>query len=239
MRRIVFSFLALLHLYFCRLSFCAAIASATAVATTAAGSDGAQPSPTPTPPALRSLDARSRSDGLCGYWAGDAARPALCPSGMQCRHNDDYNVLGCVSVDASGSALGSVNTACLDYDEYLDYESSHSSTTGTRVGHCHGTNLPYCVANTYTGSAFEGYTLFWCSKITTGWTLLAWDATTSNTNTLATPTTEASPESPTSTTSTDSSEGLSRSDKIALGTALGIGLPATIAGIIAAWRSCF
>lgn len=154
MRRIVFSFLALLHLYFCRLSFCAAIASATAVATTAAGSDGAQPSPTPTPPALRSLDARSRSDGLCGYWAGDAgtyltisilnckmatnhelARPALCPSGMQCRHNDDYNVLGCVSVDASGSALGSVNTACLDYDEYLDYESSHSSTTGTRVGH--------------------------------------------------------------------------------------------------------
>lgn len=81
---------------------------------------------------------------------------------------------------------------------------------------------------------------------------LVWDATISGTSTITMfvviPTTDTNTPTDTSTqaqtqastslpiaTPTAQSGGLSTSDKITLGTALGIGLPAAIAGIIAAW----
>lgn len=88
--------------------------------------------------------------------------------------------------------------------------------------------------------------------------LLAWDASTSDISATPTtmfvvlPNTNTNTNTPTETpvpaqsqlststskptpTPTNQSQGLSVSDKITLGTALGIGLPAMVAGIIAAW----
>lgn len=98
--------------------------------------------------------------------------------------------------------------------------------------------------------------MVWCAQdYNNRGALLAWDASTSGqspttmfvvvpntiTNTNSTPTaTPASAQLPASTTTpsptpTAPPQGLSTSDKISLGAALGIGLPATIAGIVAAW----
>ncbi|XXH02602.1 DASH complex subunit spc19 [Hypoxylon texense] len=71
--------------------------------------------------------------------------------------------------------------------------------------------------------------------------VLAWAAFTSgpsaapNMDTSTSTETTASSTSTPSPTPTNPLQGLSMSDKITLGTALGIGLPATVAGINAAW----
>ncbi|KAI1762417.1 hypothetical protein GGR53DRAFT_418304 [Hypoxylon sp. FL1150] len=246
MHRIVFMLLTFLH--FCRLSSCAALAVASTTAPTAADST---PSPTPTPPVLGSLEAKNRADSLCGYYDGDAARPFICSNGQDCLHNDDYNAVGCVAVDGS-STSGAVFTTCIDYAGVMN---GFCTSDGPRTGCCQNSVYPYCIVNTYTGSVFEGYTMVWCAQEPTGGALLAWYASTSDVSVTITATDTETPAAgqiqspspstttPTTTTTptptpTDGSQGLSLSDRIALGTALGIGLPATIAGIIAAWKAC-
>ncbi|XXH00836.1 hypothetical protein Hte_007187 [Hypoxylon texense] len=249
MRRMAFLLLTVLH--FSGLSSCAALASPTPP--TALGSNEGQPSPIPTSPALGNLEARSRSGSLCGYYEGDAAKPFLCPDGKFCLHNDGFNAIGCVSSDTSESTyVGAVFTTCLNYNDYMN---DLCADIGPRTGCCQNSYYPACIYNTYTGSDYEGYTMVWCAQdYTDRGALLAWDASTSgqspttmfvvipntNTNTNAPTETPASAQLPASTTTpsptpTAPPQGLSTSDKITLGTALGIGLPATIAGIIAAW----
>ncbi|KAI1773022.1 hypothetical protein F4818DRAFT_424642 [Hypoxylon cercidicola] len=246
MRRMAFSFLTLLRLF--RPSSCAALDLASPTVTVTGSNDG-RPSPTPTSPALGNLEARERADSLCGYYEGDAARPFLCNPGYDCLHNTEYNAVGCVSVGAGESTFGAVFTACLNY---VDYMSGFCSTAGSRTGCCQNSEYPACIRNTYTGSAYEGYTMVWCAAYDDHGALLAWDYSTSglsatttmfislpiNTNTHTETPVPAQTQAPTSTPSpapTAQPQGLSTSDKITLGTALGIGLPAMVAGIIAAW----
>ncbi|KAI1135639.1 hypothetical protein F5Y05DRAFT_166985 [Hypoxylon sp. FL0543] len=141
--------------------------------------------------------------------------------------------------------MGVVYTTCLNYNVYSEY------SVGPRTGCCMDPYLPYCAWNTYTGSEIEGFTIIQCGETYYPSPLhLAWDASTSGqsptTMYVGLPTTGASTPASESTdkpttpitptpTPTDSPGGLSTSDKITLGTTLGLGLPATIAGIIGAW----
>ncbi|KAI1092524.1 hypothetical protein F5B19DRAFT_204359 [Rostrohypoxylon terebratum] len=192
-----------------------------------------------TPPPVLNLEARDRAGGLCGYFGGDAASPYLCYSGYSCLQDHDNNAIGCVETNTKKEAIGVVYTTCLNYNVYQKY------SVGSRTGCCTDPDYPGCVVNTYTGTEAEGYTLIACTKsyFQPG-RLIAWDASTSGTagpttlfigiQTAAsnnTPTTS----SPSPTGSSINSNGLSTSDKITLGTALGVGLPATIAAIIGTW----
>ncbi|KAI0099560.1 hypothetical protein F4776DRAFT_669220 [Hypoxylon sp. NC0597] len=196
-----------------------------------------------TQPPVLDLEARDRAGGLCGYYNGDAASAYICSSGYSCVQDHDNNAVGCVPTDTNKGLLGVVYTTCLNYDVYTEY------SVGSRTGCCINPYLPYCAWNTYTGSEIEGYTIIQCGRTFNPPPLhLAWEASTSGasptTMFVGIPTTgsEAAANQSTNTgttsptpTPTDSSKGLSTSDKIALGTALGVGLPATIAGIIGAW----
>ncbi|KAI0157917.1 hypothetical protein GGR52DRAFT_564548 [Hypoxylon sp. FL1284] len=161
---------------------------------------------------------------------------------MKCQNNG-HNAIGCVADDAGADAIP---TACLGYSSFL---SGFCFGLGPDIACCDNSNYPTCVAHTYTDPTYQGYTMFWCTtkNYQDDDVLVAWDASTSglspttvladvpNTNT-STPTGTAARETqdPTPPSKTPSS-GLSMSDKITLGTAIGIGLPAAIAGIIAAW----
>ncbi|KAI1414481.1 hypothetical protein F5Y13DRAFT_158636 [Hypoxylon sp. FL1857] len=207
-----------------------------------------EPTSTETPPPILNLEERDRAGGLCGYYDGDAASAYICSSGYSCVQDHDNNAVGCVKTGSNKGLLGVVYTTCLNYDVYTDY------SVGPRTGCCLNENLPYCAWNTYTGSDIEGYTIIQCGQIYNPPGLqLAWDASTSGaspttiyvgipipttgTNSHSTESTNTPTVSPTTPTPTptESPKGLSTSDKITLGTALGLGIPATIAGIIGAW----
>ncbi|KAI1396362.1 hypothetical protein F4819DRAFT_135961 [Hypoxylon fuscum] len=241
------AFLFFILLQFCCRSSYATIASATP--SIILESTNEQPNPAPTPPPLLKLKARQRADSLCGYYDGDGARPFFCPSGYDCLHNNGFDAVGCVSFDDSGNTMGAVYTGCLDYDAYMN---NLCYGAGSRIGCCQDPDYPNCVKNTYSGSVFEGYTMVQCGRNNARGAQLVWDATISGTSTITMfvviPTTDTNTPTDTSTqaqtqastslpiaTPTAQSGGLSTSDKITLGTALGIGLPAAIAGIIAAW----
>ncbi|KAI0883150.1 uncharacterized protein GGS22DRAFT_167991 [Annulohypoxylon maeteangense] len=216
-----------------------AIIISTAAPTTSLSTDEI-PTSIQTPPPVIDLEARDRAGGLCGYYRGDAASPYICYSGYSCVQDHDNNAIGCVQTNTKKELLGVVYTTCLNYNVYQQY------SVGPRTGCCTNSKYPACVWNTYTGADAEGYTLIQCTQtyFQPG-RLLAWDASTSgtagpttmfigiqtainNNSTNTSPTTSA--PSPSS-----SSSGLSTSDKITLGTALGLGLPATIAGVIGTW----
>ncbi|KAI1370404.1 hypothetical protein F4677DRAFT_438441 [Hypoxylon crocopeplum] len=130
--------------------------------------------------------------------------------------------------------------------------SSSCDMADSRLGFCTQTNYPACVWDTFTGSPVDGYTMLECAQRDVKGSFIAWEYSTSGSSAL-TPTmalpvseTDKTTESPSQTntqslastqsaTPTNQSGDLSMSDRINLGTALGIGLPATIAGIIAAW----
>ncbi|KAI1444875.1 hypothetical protein F5Y02DRAFT_388675, partial [Annulohypoxylon stygium] len=226
--------------YFLGRSSSAIIASTTAPIISSA--TGEIPVSVETPPPVLNLEARDRSGGLCGYYRGDAASPYICYSGYSCVQDHDNNAVGCVETNTNKELLGVVYTTCLNYNVYQKY------SVGPRTGCCTDSNYPACVVNTYTGSEAEGYTIIACTQtyFQPG-RLIAWDASTSGTaspttifigiQTATNNSTNTSPttSSPSSTGSSIVSNGLSTSDKITLGTALGIGLPATIAAIIGTW----
>ncbi|KAI1103287.1 hypothetical protein F4804DRAFT_333486 [Jackrogersella minutella] len=198
-----------------------------------------QPVSIETPPPVLALEARDRAGGLCGYYNGDAASPYICSSGYSCVQDRDNAAVGCVSTNTKKSLLGVVYTTCLNYNVYTKY------SVGPRTGCCVDPDLPACVRNTYTGTEAEGYTIIECAPTYNApGVLLAWEASTSGasgttliigipTATSNATTTPASSSTPSSSPNPPS--GLSTSDKITLGTALGLGIPATIAGIIGTW----
>ncbi|KAI0835145.1 hypothetical protein F5Y06DRAFT_139686 [Hypoxylon sp. FL0890] len=204
-----------------------------------------EPTSVQTPPPVLNLEARNRAGGLCGYYNGDAASAYICSSGYSCVQDHDNNAVGCVQTNTNKGLLGVVYTTCLNYNVYTKY------SVGPRTGCCMNSYLPYCAWDIYTGSEIEGYTIIQCGQTYDPPPRhLAWDATTlgqsPTTLYVGIPITEASTPanestnqptvSPTPTpTPTDSPKGLSTSDKITLGTALGLGIPATIAGILGAW----
>ncbi|KAI1455234.1 hypothetical protein F4805DRAFT_436691 [Annulohypoxylon moriforme] len=223
--------------YIFTLSF-AAIIAPTAAPTVLSSTDEI-PVSVQTPPAVLNLEARDRAGGLCGYYRGDAASPYLCYSGYSCVQDHDNNAIGCVETNTNKELQGVVYTTCLNYNVYQKY------SVGPRTGCCTDPDYPACVWDTYTGAEAEGYTLIQCTQtyFQSG-RLLAWDASTSGTAGpttmfigIQTATNNNSTISPTTSSPSPSSSpsGLSTSDKITLGTALGLGLPATIAGIIGTW----
>ncbi|KAI0893354.1 hypothetical protein F4806DRAFT_476696 [Annulohypoxylon nitens] len=227
----------LLPFLFCRSS--GAIIAFTAAPTISSSADQIATS-VETPPPVLNLEARDRAGGLCGYFGGDAASPYLCYSGYSCLQDHDNNAIGCVQTNTKKEAIGVVYTTCLNYNVYQKY------SVGPRTGCCTDPDYPACVWNTYTGTEAEGYTLIACTQsyFQPG-RLLAWDASTSGTagpttmfigiQTATSNNTSPTTSSPSPTGSSINSNGLSTSDKITLGTALGIGLPATIAAIIGTW----
>ncbi|KAI2466540.1 hypothetical protein F4781DRAFT_351194 [Annulohypoxylon bovei var. microspora] len=222
------------------LSRCSGAIIASTAAPTIPSSANERPASVETPPPVLNLEARDRAGGLCGYYRGDAASPYICWSGYSCVQDHDNNAIGCVQTNTKKQLLGVVYTTCLNYDVYQDY------SVGSRTGCCTNSDYPACVWNTYTGSEAEGYTLIQCTQsYYQSGKLFAWDASTSGTagpttmyigiqTASAGNSTNTAPAASSSAPS-DSSKGLSTSDKITLGTALGLGLPATIAGIVGTW----
>ncbi|KAI2602041.1 hypothetical protein GGR54DRAFT_555938 [Hypoxylon sp. NC1633] len=233
-------------LYFLGRSCGSVIASATVPITR---SIDLQPPPLPTPPPLARLETRDQSDTnkTCAYYNGDPANPYTCGDGQKCMKNDGYKAIGCVSSGPNGDAVpgASVKTFLYDYRAYLN---GSCETMGYRTGCCSHSDHPFAFWGTLTGSVLAGYTLPGCVDspghdsttflvkeiLTTADTTSA-----SNINKPVSSSSQTQPQSPSQSpspsqapvTQTNQSKGLSTSDKITLG----VGLPATIAGVIAAW----
>ncbi|KAK8135036.1 hypothetical protein PG984_007048 [Apiospora sp. TS-2023a] len=169
----------------------------------------------------------TRDPRLCGYITGNAARPFMCDPGKICRSNDEFSVAGCVST-VDGFAVSSIITACRGYDVYTE---GGCDNLPTRVGCCANPSYPICINMKYTALASrENFNVYRCGKPGYAGNLLAWDASTTAPGDT---TTTVGPEiSIITAAATPDENGLSRADKIALGCGIGIGLPATIAGII-------
>ncbi|KAK8093204.1 uncharacterized protein PG998_014605 [Apiospora kogelbergensis] len=132
-----------------------------------------------------------------------------------------------------------------------------ASATGADYTDWQAGRSPACNTLTYNfPESLAGFKLYGCAKRGETKSLIALEATTSSTGAITTtlyavviPTTAlavtttsnpTNPPTPIPTapndTSDDQSRGLSRSDKIALGCGIGIGLPATLAALFTCWR---
>ncbi|KAI1079485.1 hypothetical protein F5B20DRAFT_581268 [Whalleya microplaca] len=206
--------------------------------TISAGVDS-RPSPTPTVPPLANLELRDRNPLLCGFWDGYSGLPYLCATNGICSWDDSRSAIGCVgTAPNNGMVTQSVPTTCLDYADYMN-----GACDGMGLGTlcCDYSQYPKCLTNTYHGSPADDYSMILCARTDVNARALAWDATTSGASTVTVPTPDARPMYITNINNTsapqsaDQHSGLSNSDKITLGTALGIGLPATIGTIIGTW----
>ncbi|KAK8103673.1 uncharacterized protein PG998_010706 [Apiospora kogelbergensis] len=171
---------------------------------------------------------------LCGYINGEA--------GQACLFNKQYRLVGCASTTTAGSStIGkeSLITTCRDYTDW-------------QVG-----LSPACSILTYNyPDTLSGFKIYGCFKRGETKNHIALYPTTSSAGAITTTlyavviptvvpavTTSENPSNPPTpiptepkSTPDDQSSGLSRSDKIALGCGIGIGLPATLAALFTYWR---
>ncbi|KAK8851076.1 hypothetical protein PGQ11_013555 [Apiospora arundinis] len=199
----------------------------------------------------------TRNLQLCGYINGDAGKPYMCVSGKACFSNKQYSVVGCISTMTAHSSITAIEPLITSCRDYTDAQAGRCTSLQPGVGCCWDSAIPACMNWVYTFPAsFAGFSAYRCVKRGDTRSLIAWDSTTSSpggsTTTLyavviptampaVTPTTTNSPAPPpTGTPDTDGEQaggGLSRSDKIALGCGIGIGLPATLAALVTCWKS--
>ncbi|KAK8133027.1 hypothetical protein PG999_001200 [Apiospora kogelbergensis] len=194
---------------------------------------------------------------LCGYINGEAANPFSCFSGQACLSNKQYRLVGCASTTTAGSStIGkqSLITTCRDY---TDWQVGLCTSLPPGVGCCWNSAAPACSTLTYNyPDTLSGFKIYGCFKRGETKNHIALYPTTSSAGAITTTlyavviptvapavTTSENPSNPPTpiptepkSTPDDQSSGLSRSDKIALGCGIGIGLPATLAALFTCWR---
>ncbi|KAI1849660.1 hypothetical protein JX266_004609 [Neoarthrinium moseri] len=157
----------------------------------------------------------------------------MCNSDYECRRNTQLSVVGC------GDEQELVVTTCYDYGDYL---SGKCEKLSSRQDYCQDDTYQFCMTNIFTGPTYEAYTLVGCAAQSSSRNrLVNWDFTTtgtsSSTQSLAPLATVIEITSTTAapTATPNEPKGFSTSNRIALGTGIGIGLPSSVAALVTLW----
>ncbi|KAI0199813.1 hypothetical protein F4808DRAFT_201047 [Astrocystis sublimbata] len=207
------------------------------------------PDPTITPaPDLKLFGA---APAFCGYISGDGALPLLCPEKSIFATDSDNGVAGCVLTDELYTTpIESVVTSCVPFtDSVQGY-----CTLDSKLACCYSSDFPDCIAHRYTGDKLHEYSLWACGATDEIPQTLNFDSVTPASAAITTqfvlapniismtPTPSSTSEStstPMLTPKPDEPGGLSSSDKITLGTSIGLGVPGALVAIGTIWKLFF